>query len=86
LSEQPLPNLPQGLRSTQVVVRFCVRSVILASFAVFGSIGFSHSLSALLWMAILLCSLVALIRREHVLAAEPIIALQTAFYLHSLNY
>ena len=52
------------------MVRFCVRLIILASFAAFSSIGFSQSLSALLWMAIVLCALVAVIRREHALAAE----------------
>ena len=70
MSEQPLPNLPQRFRSAQVIIRFCVRLVILASFAAFGSTGFSNSLSALLWMAILLCSVVALIRHEHAMAAE----------------
>ena len=66
----PLPNLPQILGSVQVIARFWFRFVILAIFAAFSSIGFSHGLSALLWMAIVLCSVVALIRRERVLAAE----------------
>ena len=70
MSEQPLSNLPQRFRSIQVIIRFCVRLVILASFAAFGSAGFSNSLSALLWMAIVLCGVVALIRHEHAMAAE----------------
>jgi hypothetical protein len=67
---RPLPNLPQWLGSAQVIVRFGFRFVILAIFATFSSIGFSDGLSALLWMAIVLCSVLALIRGERVLAAE----------------
>jgi hypothetical protein len=39
-------------------------------FAALGSIGFGRSLSALLWIAIVLSSVVALVRRERVLADE----------------
>lgn len=59
-----LPNLPRELRSTQVLVRFCLRMSILAIFAAFSSIGFGRSLAALLWMAIILCGVVGLVRRE----------------------
>jgi hypothetical protein len=55
-----LPNLPRQLRSTQVLVRFCLRTSTLVIFAAFGSIGFGRSLAALLWMAIILCAVVGL--------------------------
>jgi hypothetical protein len=59
-----LPNLPRQLRSTQVLVRFCLRTSTLVIFAAFGSIGFGRSLAALLWMAIILSAVVGLMRRE----------------------
>jgi hypothetical protein len=59
-----LQNLPRELRSTQVIVRFCLRMVILAIFAVFGSIGFGKSLAALLWMSIILSAVIGTMRRE----------------------
>jgi hypothetical protein len=58
------PNLPQELRSTQVIVRFCLRMVILVIFAAFGSIGFVRSLAALLWMSIILSAVIGTMRRE----------------------
>jgi hypothetical protein len=59
-----LPNLPQELRSAQVLIRFCLRISILAVFAVFGSIGFGRSLAALLWMSTILSAAIATMRRE----------------------
>jgi VIT1/CCC1 family predicted Fe2+/Mn2+ transporter len=59
-----LPNLPQELRSAQVVARFGVRMIILLLFAAFGSIGFCKSLAALLWMSAILGAVLAAIRRE----------------------
>jgi hypothetical protein len=59
-----LPNLPRELRSTQVLVRFCLRISILTAFAAFSSIGFSRSLAALLWMTIILCGVIGLVKRE----------------------
>jgi hypothetical protein len=59
-----LPNLPQELRSTQVLVRFCLRMIILVVFATFGSIGFGRSLVALLWMSTILSTFIGAIRRE----------------------
>ncbi|MGY3616995.1 hypothetical protein [Bradyrhizobium sp. USDA 10063] len=67
---QPLPNLPQKLKSAQVMVRFCFRLLILTGFAFFGSIGFGRSLIALLWMSIVLCTVIALMRREQFMAAD----------------
>ncbi len=53
-----LPNLPRELRSTQVLVRFGLRMIILVVFAAFGGIGFGRSLAALLWMSIILSAVV----------------------------
>ena len=47
-----------------MLVRFCLRMVILVVFASFGSIGFARSLAALLWMSIVLAAVVAVMRRE----------------------
>ncbi len=58
------PNLPQELRSIQVLVRFFLRMAILMAFAVFGSVGFGSSLVALLWMAAILSAIVGGMRRE----------------------
>ena len=58
------PNLSQGLGSTQVLVRFCLRVSILAIFAAFGGIGFGRSLTALLWMSIILCAVIGVLKRE----------------------
>jgi hypothetical protein len=57
-----LPNLPQELRSTQVIVRFFVRMIVLVVFADFGSIGFSRSLAALLWMSTILSAVIGAMR------------------------
>jgi hypothetical protein len=58
------PDIPRTQGSTRVLARFAIRAALLAGFAAFGSIGFGQSLSALLWMSILLCTVVAVIRRE----------------------
>ena len=50
--------------SVRVLLRFGVRVLLLAGFAAFGSTGFGRSFAALLWMAIVLCAVVGLIRRE----------------------
>ena len=65
-----LPHFPQQLNSRQVLVRFFVRLIILSSFAAFGSIGFTGSFVALLWMAIILCAVVGFMRREPVFHAS----------------
>jgi hypothetical protein len=67
---QQLPNLPQKLKTAQVVIRFCFRLLILTGFALFGSIGFGRSLIALLWMSVVLCAVIALIRREQFMGAD----------------
>ena len=58
------PNLPQELRSIQVLVRFFLRMAVLVAFAAFGSVGFGRSLVALLWMAAILSAVVGAMRRE----------------------
>lgn len=58
------PNLPQDLRSVQVLLRFGLRMIVLMAFAAFGSIGFGRSLVALLWMAGILSAVVGALRRE----------------------
>ena len=57
-------GLPQDMRSTQVMVRFGLRMIILVLFASFGGIGFGRSLAALLWMSTVLSAVVGAIRRE----------------------
>jgi hypothetical protein len=52
------------MRSTQVLVRFCLRMIILALFATFGSFGFARSIAALLTMSIIFSVVVAVIKRE----------------------
>jgi hypothetical protein len=59
-----LPNLPRELRSTQVLIRFCVRIIILVIFAAFASIGFGRSLAALLGMSVILSAVIGTMRRE----------------------
>jgi hypothetical protein len=59
-----LPNLPRELRSTQVLVRFCLRMSILIVFAAFGSIGFGRSLAALLSMSMVLSAVIGTMKRE----------------------
>jgi hypothetical protein len=64
-----LPNLTREVKSTQVIVRFCLRMVILVIFAAFGSIGFDRSLTALLWMSTILSAVLATLEREQPLDA-----------------
>jgi hypothetical protein len=57
------------LSPTRVMARFAVRVALLAIFAAFGSVGFNRSLAALLWMSIVLCAVVGLVRREPLFGA-----------------
>lgn len=59
-----LPNLLRELKSTQVLVRFLLRMSILVVFAAFASIGFGRSFAALLWMSIILCAVIGIMKRE----------------------
>jgi hypothetical protein len=58
------PDISQALSPTRAIGRFALRVGLLAAFAAFGSIGFGRSLAALLWMSIILCAGLALLRRE----------------------
>jgi len=60
-----LPDLPRQLKSTEALIRFGLRMVILAAFAAFGGLGFGNSLIALLWMATVFSAVTATLRREH---------------------
>jgi hypothetical protein len=59
-----LKDSPKELRSFQVLIRFCLRMIILAVFASFGSIGFARSLAALLAMSAILSMVIATMRQE----------------------
>lgn len=60
----PSENLPEQLKSIQVVVRFALRMVILVIFATFAGTSFAASMVALLWMSAVLCAVTAIMRRE----------------------
>jgi hypothetical protein len=47
-----------------MIVRFCLRMIILVVFATLGSIGFARSLAALLWMSAILAAVMGAVRRE----------------------
>jgi hypothetical protein len=57
-------DISRALSPARIIARFAVRVALLAAFAAFGSIGFGRSLKALLWMSIILCAAVALLKRE----------------------
>ncbi|GLR85079.1 hypothetical protein [Bradyrhizobium iriomotense] len=56
--------------TTQVLARFGVRVGLLGCFAAFSNVGFVRGLAALFWMAIILCALVGLIKREPLFRAR----------------
>ncbi len=64
-----LPNLRE-LRSTQVLIRFSMRIIILVIFAAFGGIGFGRSFAALLAMSAIFSAVVGGVRREAPLAPD----------------
>jgi hypothetical protein len=57
-------KLPRQLQSTQVLIRFGLRLLIIAGFASFGSLGFTRGFAALLWMSSILCAVAGIIKRE----------------------
>ena len=83
--------MPRTLSPTRVMARFAVRLALLATFAAFGTIGFGRSLAALLWMSIILCAAVGLIKREPLFGAalnhwDESVAFGTLFALvHIVN-
>ncbi len=64
----PSPVLPAEIQSTQVIVRFCLRIIVLGVFASFGAAGFGASLAVLLWMTAILSTIAASLRRERFLS------------------
>ena len=58
------PNLTREVKSTQVIVRFFLRMIVLLIFAAFGSIGFDRSLTVLLWMSTILSVVLATLEQE----------------------
>ena len=58
-----LPNLGE-LRSTQVLIRFLMRIIILAIFAAFSGVGLGQSLAALFGMSAVLSAAVGILKRE----------------------
>ena len=67
---QHWPDVPQRLRSAQVLVRFGLRLLILVTFAGFSSVGLLQGLMVLFWMATALCAVIAGIRQERFLDHE----------------
>jgi hypothetical protein len=61
---RPSEDLPEQLKSIQVVVRFSLRMVVLVIFAIFAGTSFAASMVALLWMSATLCAVSAVMRRE----------------------
>ena len=47
-----------------MLIRFVLRMSILVVFAAFASIGFTKGLAALLWMSIILCAVIGIMKRE----------------------
>lgn len=64
-----LPDLPREIQSNRVLLRFGLRTAILASFAAFSHVGFGRSLAALLIMTAVLCAVTGTIKRETPLGA-----------------
>jgi len=50
--------------STFVIIRFCLRMIILIAFAAFAGIDFRNSVTALLWLSTILSAAFAIARRE----------------------
>ena len=65
----PLPKLPRELDTSHVLIRFVLRVIVLAAFAMLGGMGFGRSLATLLWMSIVLCTTVGAVKREPVFGA-----------------
>lgn len=61
--------MPHTPSATRVLVRFSVRILLLMAFAAFSSVDFCRSLGALLWMSIILCAVVGVMRREPLFGA-----------------
>lgn len=69
MAQHPNMHFTNEVKSTQVIVRFFLRMIILVIFAAFGSIGFDRSLTALLWMSTILSAVLATLEQEEPLDA-----------------
>ncbi len=69
LAGHPDRTPTQELKSTEVIVRFCLRMAVLVIFAAFGSIGFDRGLTVLLWMSTILSAVLATLERDEPLDA-----------------
>jgi hypothetical protein len=62
--------MPLKLNSARAFMRFAARILLLVAFAAFSKVGFGKAFAALLWMAIMLCAGVGLVRREPLFGGE----------------
>jgi hypothetical protein len=67
---RPQEDLPELLKSVQVIVRFSLRMAILLGFGLLGSASFAQNMVALLWMAAMFCAVVATMRRDQPFGAD----------------
>lgn len=63
-------NLTRETKSIRVIGRFCLRMAIVATFAAFGSVGFTRSFTVLLWMCTIVSAVLAVIKREQWLGSS----------------
>ncbi|QOZ32406.1 hypothetical protein [Bradyrhizobium sp. CCBAU 53421] len=63
-------QLPQQLRSVQVMVRFGFRLAIMVGFAMFAGASFGRGLVTLLWMSAVICAFAGIAKREMPFAAS----------------
>ncbi|WP_407159424.1 hypothetical protein [Bradyrhizobium sp. STM 3557] len=64
------PSASSKTYGPAVLRRFALRTAMLAMFAGFGTLSYGRGLAALLWLAIIICAVVAAIRREPLFGAD----------------
>jgi len=69
LTQNPNLHLTNEVKSTEVIVRFFLRMIILVIFAAFGSVGFDRGLTVLLWMSTILSAVLATLEQDEPLGA-----------------
>ena len=62
--EEPRPTIPHQFNSSQVLLRFVFRLVLLSTFATFSTEGFGTVFAALLALSAIFCAVVGAMRRE----------------------
>jgi hypothetical protein len=60
----------RAFRSSQVIIRFVVRMIVLLAFAAVAGVGFAPGLVILLWMSAILSAAIATFKRELPLSGE----------------